>query len=133
MNLRRCRYCQSPFEPSFQPRQEVCSQPECQGRRALEYHRSKIAADPEYREACRDSARKWRQQHPDYSKQYRQCHPAAVEQNRLRQQVRDGKQRLRRLANNNSALDLKRSAAEIWLLAPGGADLANNNPAPAQV
>jgi hypothetical protein len=134
MHLRRCRYCQSEFQPSqFQPRQEVCSLSECQRRRRADYHRAKLAADPEYRDVCRDSARKWRQQHPDYWKQYRQSHPAETEQNRLRQQSRDRKQRLGRLANNTSALDLKHSAAEIWLLGPGVGDLANNNSAPAQV
>ena len=106
---------------------------ECQRRRRADYHRAKLVADPEYREVCHDSARKWREQHPDYWKQYRQNHPAETEQNRLQQQVRDRKQRLRRLANNNSALDLKRSAAEIWLLGPGASDLANNNSALAQV
>ena len=38
-----------------------------------------------------------------------------------------GKQRLRDLANDTSALDLKRSAAAVWLLNGEAADLANNN------
>jgi len=134
MHLRRCRYCQKEFQPSpFQPRQEVCSLAECQRRRRVDYHRAKLAADPEYQDVCRDSARKWRQQHPGYWSQYRQIHPAGTEQNRRRQQSRDRKQRLRHLANNTSALDLKRAAAEIWLLGPGASDLANNNSARAQV
>lgn len=134
MNLRRCRYCQCTFRPSkFQPRQEVCSQPDCQRQRRGDYHRSKVATDPEYRDVCRDSARKWREQHPDYWKQYRHSRPAAAEQNRSRQQIRDQRRRLCHLANNNSALDLKRTAAEVWLLAPGASDLANNNSAPGQV
>jgi hypothetical protein len=37
------------------------------------------------------------------------------------------------LANNHSALDLKRSAAGVWLLGPGAENLANNNLASAQV
>ncbi len=49
---------------------------------------------------------------------------------------RDRKERLLDLANNNSVLDLKHSAASIWLLNPSAgatANLANNNSVPAQV
>jgi hypothetical protein len=60
-------------------------------------------------------------------------HPAAVEQNRQQQQVRDQKRRLRNLANNNSAFDLKHCAAEVWLLGADLQNLANNNSVPAQV
>jgi hypothetical protein len=46
---RRCRYCERIFQPSkYQPAQSVCSEPGCQGRRRADYHRQKIAADPEY-------------------------------------------------------------------------------------
>ena len=70
---------------------------------------------------------------PDYWRRYREQHPAAVERNRQQQHVRDQKRRLRDLANNNSAFDLKHSAAEVWLLGAGLQNLANNNSAPAQV
>jgi hypothetical protein len=131
---RRCRYCDQNFQPSkYQPGQLVCSQPECQHRRRADYHRQKIAADSVYRQVCRDSPQKWRSRNPDYWRRYREQHPAAVERNRQQQQVRDQKRRLRDLANNNSAFDLKRSAAEIWLLGAGLRDLANNNSVPAQV
>lgn len=134
MGERRCRYCQQIFQPSkFQPRQAVCSGAECQRRRRTDYHREKIAADPEYREVCRDSRRKWRTSHPGYWKQYRENHPAAVERNRQQQRFRDHKRRLRNLANNTSALDLKHSAAQVWLVGPGAAHLANNNSAPGQI
>ena len=56
-----------------------------------------------------------------------------VERNRQQQRVRDQKRRLRNLANNNSAFDLKRSAAQVWLVGGGLEHLANNNSAPAQV
>jgi len=73
MGERRCLYCQQIFQPSkFQRRQAVCGQADCQRRRRADYHRAKIAADPEYREVCRDSPRKWRSRNPDYWKQYRQ-------------------------------------------------------------
>jgi hypothetical protein len=93
----------------------------------------KIAADPEYRQVCLDSPQKWRAWNPNYWRRYREQHPAADERNRQQQHVRDQKQRLRDLANNNSAFDLKHSAAEIWLLGAGLQNLANNNSVPAQV
>ena len=56
MTERRCRYCQKSFQLSkFQPRQVVCGELACQRKRRTEYHRQKIAADPEYRAVCRDS------------------------------------------------------------------------------
>jgi hypothetical protein len=134
MGERRCRYCQKSFEPSkFQPRQEVCSASDCQKRRRAGYRKQKISADPEYRQVCLDSSRKWRSRNPGYWKQYREEHPTAPEQNRQHQKVRDRRRRLRHLANNTSALDLKLCTAEVWLVGPGVAHLANNNSAPAHV
>jgi hypothetical protein len=134
MGQRRCRYCQKVFQPSkFQPRQAVCGGPDCQRRRRTDYHKAKIASDSEYRQGCIDSPRKWRARNPDYWKQYRQKHPAAVERNRQRQRIRDRKRRLCNLANNTSALDLKHSAAGVWLIGSGVEDLANNNSACAQI
>jgi CRISPR/Cas system-associated endonuclease/helicase Cas3 len=134
MRERRCRYCQQVFQPSkFQPRQTVCSGAECQRKRRTEYHKDKIDADPEYREVCRDSRQKWRARHPSYWKQYREKHPEAVERNRQQQKFRDRKRRFCNLANNSSALDLKHSTAQVWLVSPDAAHLANNNSAPAQI
>jgi hypothetical protein len=131
---RRCLYCQQVFQPSkFQPSQAVCGGTDCECRRRTEYHRKKLAADPEYRQVCRDSSRKWRSRNPDYWTQYRQQNPASAEQNRRQQQLRNRKRRLCNLANNTSALDLKHSAAQVWLVGPGVAHLANNNSAPAQI
>ena len=134
MDERRCRYCQKNFQPSkFQSRHTVCSEPNCQRRRRTDYHRQKIASDPEYREVCRDSPRKWRARNPDYWKRYRQEHPTATEKNRRQQRVRDRKRRLCHLANNTSALDLKHSAAEVWLVGPDAAALVKNNVAFSEV
>lgn len=131
---RRCRYCQKAFTPSkYQPRQSVCSDADCQRQRRTEYHRDNIAADPEYRDVCCDSARKWRARHPDYWKRRREQNPDVVERNREQQKVRDQKRRLRDLANNTSAFDLKHTAAAVWLFGPALADLASNNSAQAQV
>jgi hypothetical protein len=134
MVQRRCRYCEQVFQPSkFQPRQSVCGQPGCQQRRRADYHRQKIAADPEYRQVCQDSSRKWRIRNPEYWRRRRGNHPAVVQRNRQQQRVRDQKRRLRDLANNNSAFDLKRSAAQVWLVGLGLEHLANNNSAAAQI
>ena len=86
-----------------------------------------MKADEEYRQVCRDSSRKWRSQNPDYWRQYREKHPESVAQNREKQQARDRRQHLCDLANNTSALDLKHSAAAIWLLNGEAVQLANNN------
>jgi hypothetical protein len=124
---RCCPYCQRSFAPSrFRPRQRVCNDSDCQRRRHREYRRQKIASDPVYRQSCLDSPQKWRAEHPGYWKQYRSAHPEAVERNRRGQQLRDQKRRLVALANNTLALDLKHAAAEVWLIGPQAADLANN-------
>ena len=131
---RRCRYCEQTFQPSkYQPGQTVCSDPACQRRRRADYHRRKMADDPEYRQVCLDSPQKWRSRNPDYWRRYREQHPDSVARNRQLQQVRDRKRRLRDLANNNSVFDLKRCAVEVWLVGAGLSHLANNNPAPAQM
>ena len=123
-----CRYCQALFEPSkFRPDQRVCHQPECQRRRRTEYHRNKTAADPEYAQVVSDSRRKWRQAHPGYQKVWRQSHPEAQDRNRQLQHGRDAKRRIQVLVKNNSALDLKHAAAEVWLIGPAAGDLEKNN------
>src|SRR3982751_4045124 len=128
MGERRCRYCEKAFQPSkYQPQQSVCSETDCQKRRRTEYRQQKLKTDEEYLQVCRDSSRKWRSQNPEYWKRYREKHPDAVAQNREKQQGRDGKRRLLDLANNTSALDLKHSAAAVWLLNGEAVDLANNN------
>ena len=104
MDERRCLYCQQIFQPSkFQRRQSVCGEADCQRRRRAEYHRRKLAADPEYRDVCRDSPRKWRSRNSGYWKQYRQNNPGAAERNRSQQQFRDRRRRLRNLLRNTAA------------------------------
>ena len=75
----------------------------------------------------RDSQEKWRARHLDYPRQYRWTHPDFVQRNRQAQRRRDRQRRLQRLVKNNLALDLKRSAAEVWLLGPEAGPLAKNN------
>lgn len=133
---RRCPYCKSSFLPSvYRPQQSVCSRPECQRQRRGDYHRKKLATDAEYHLVALESQKQWREEHPDYQKQWRQQHPQEMESNRERQRQRDQKRRLRRrlLDKNNLALDLKRSASEVWLLGPQVYHLDKNNLASAQV
>ena len=134
MSDRRCPYCQQVFQPArYHSQQVVCSQPPCQRQRRRDYQRQKIASDPVYRQVALDSSQKWRRAHPGYWKQYRQHHPEQAERNRQGQQRRDQKRRFLSLANNNLAVDLKHSAAEVWLLGPTAGRLANNNLATCQV
>ena len=111
----------------------MCGRPECQRRRRSDYHRKKLATDPEYFQVVRDSQKQWWDEHPDYQKQHRQQNPQLVESNRQRQRLRDRKRRVELLVRNNLALDLKHSASEVWLLGPKVRNLDRNNLASAQV
>ena len=46
---------------------------------------------------------------------------------------RDARRRAQFLVKNNLALDLKRSAAEVWLVGPAARDLEKNNLASCQM
>ena len=131
---RCCRYCQEIFHPSiYRPQQSVCGNAVCQRRRRAEYHRRKIHTDSEYAQIVHDSQKKWREAHRQYAKQYRQQHPEAAAHNRQQQRRRDQRRRIQNLAKNNLALDLKHEASEVWLVGPGVKDLAKNNLASAKV
>lgn len=128
MAPRRCLYCQLSFEPSkFRPDQRVCNRGPCRLQRNADYHRAKIATDPDYAQVVRDSQKKWRDAHPDCQRDYRAAHPDCIEQNLLQQRQRDGRRRLGNLVKNNLALDLKHSCSEAWLVGPAAADLVKNN------
>lgn len=134
MTKRRCPHCHKSFYPArCHPAQTVCGDIVCQRERRSRYRRRKIAKDAKYREACRESARQWRKEHPEYWKQYREAHPGAVERNRQQQGHRKRKQHLKRLANNISALDLKPCPATVWVVGGQLQDLANNTSASAQI
>ena len=132
--IRRCLYCQSSFLPSRRrPQQKVCGRPDCQRRRRADSRRQKLATDPEYAQGVRESRKKWRDEHPNYQRERRKANPGLVERNRQLQHLRDQKRRLDRLDKNNLVLDLKRSAAEVWLIGPQVHRLDRNNLASAQV
>ena len=104
----------------------MCSGPECQARRRTDYRRRKRQNDPEYAQVVRDSRRKWREAHPDYQKNYWLTHPDASAHNRQQQRQRDQKRRIGLLVKNTLVLDLKHSAAEVWLVGPLAGDLVKN-------
>lgn len=122
-----CPYCQTTFQPSpRRPDQRVCSRPDCQNQRRNEYRRNKRRTDPVYAQVLSDSRRKWRQTHPDYQKTYRQSHPEAAARNREQQRQRDRKRRIRHLVKNTLVFDVKRSAADVWVLGPLADNLEKN-------
>jgi hypothetical protein len=86
-----------------------------------------------YAQVVQDSRKQWRSEHADYQKTYWQTHPEAAERNRQRQRRRDRYDRVTSLVKNNVALDLKHSAAEVWLVGQEAADLVKNNVAFSEV
>ena len=104
----------------------MCSRLECQARRHRDYRRRKRQTDAVYAEVVRDSRRKWREAHPDYQKKYWRDHPEAAARNRQQQRQRDQKRRVAVLVKNTLVVDLKRSAAEVWLVGPLARDLVKN-------
>jgi hypothetical protein len=131
---RCCPYCQRSFHPSaYRLQQRVCGQLECQRHRRADYHRGKIHADPVYAQVVLDSRKQWRTEHADYQKTYWRTHPEAAERNRQRQRLLDRQRRITSLVKNSAALDLKHSAAEVWLVGPDAADLVKNNVAFSEV
>jgi hypothetical protein len=92
----------------------------------VEYRRRKRLADPEYAQVIRDSRRKWREAHPDDQKNYWQTHPKTAARNRQQQRQRDQKRRVGLIVKNTLVLDLKHSAAEVWLVGPLAGDLVKN-------
>jgi hypothetical protein len=86
-----------------------------------------------YAQVVRDSRTQWRDEHADYQKTYWRTHPEAAERNRQRQRQLDRQRRVTLLVKNNLALDLKHSAAEVWLVGPEAAHLVKNNVAFSEV
>ena len=116
MISRICPFCEQSFAPSlYHPRQLVCSNEPCQRKRRAAYHREKIVRDPAYRDTCRNSQKKWREAHPDYVKSYRKIRlerRGAEPDPATEASFSDVVQAVK----NNSAIDLRRCAAEVWLI-----------------
>lgn len=128
MRKRACPYCNLKFRPSRYHRdQKVCSSVECQRHRRTEYHRQKVAADPAYREQCRDSRTKWREKNPGYMKHYRAQCRAKGHSGDKRTHVLNQLRRLTDLVKNNAVFDLQSLAASVWLVCPEGLLNEKNN------
>ena len=133
MSKKLCLYCKQKFQPSrYRPDQRICNSLDCQRRRRTEYHRKKLADDPLYKEQCRDSQRKWRENHPAYMRDYRaelrRRDPLSNKSN-LSRELR----RLLKLVKNNVALDLKSLDASVWLVCRKGVVSGKNTLASAKV
>ena len=139
MKKRVCPHCKQEFSPNrFHPEQVVCSFPPCQRQRRNEYHRRKIATDPDYRELCANSRTYWKEKNPEYPKQHR-AEPknvnAAADKNesalaevlRLLGHVKNTS------ARNTSALTVTRCFVEVLWVAAADASVATNNLAKAKV
>ncbi|SRR5579885_288136 len=133
MSKKLCPYCKQRFQPSrYRPDQRICSSLDCQLRRRTEYHRKKLAEDPLYKEQCRDSQRKWRENNPAYMRNYRaevKRRDTLSKKSNLSCELR----RLLKLAKNNVALDLKSFDASVWLVCRKGVVSVKNTLASAKV
>lgn len=80
-----CQICQGEFLPNkYKPKQQVCSNPECQHKRQLQNLKSWRLKNPDYfkylgqnpswRKQRYSQTKQWKQSHKDYFKQYQQKH-----------------------------------------------------------
>lgn len=98
----QCAHCRCRFLPDPRVKsQRFCSNKICQRARKTRWQRDKMTTDPDYRANQRDSQRSWQNQHPQYWHQYRQTRADYRERNRLLQQHRDHKRRIRPLAKRD--------------------------------
>jgi len=110
----------------------VCSRPECQRRRRADYHRRKLEADPEYVRSP-TTARRSGASSSDYLPHYPRA-TSGSSRTKPRTSATAGQSVASSgLKKNNLALDLKRSAAEVWMVGPRVAHLDKNNLASTQV
>lgn len=136
---RTCPYCGNEFKPSrSHPHQAVCSSEDCQRRRRADYHRKKLKKDPLYRALCRDSQDTWKERNPEYMKQYRASQRVAKpDRSAVRPAVRELERLLsilkNNLAKNTSALQVRRCASGVWLVAPRNITTDKNTLTPTNV
>ncbi|MGD0581225.1 MAG: hypothetical protein ABSC08_20200 [Bryobacteraceae bacterium] len=132
MKQKVCPYCAQEFIPSrFHQGQVVCSSSDCQRRRRADYHRRKLAEDPEYRAQCKDSKAKWKEDHPSYPERYRAMakkgdgarHPHSPSIDDLLRLLRHAKNTS---AKNNSAFCVTSRFVEVLCVSLSGARSAKN-------
>jgi hypothetical protein len=133
MKNKTCIYCKQAFSPCrYHPDQRVCGSAECQQRRRTDYHREKIATDFVYREQCRDSQKKWRENNPGYMKQYRARRSLGGRSDFAKSRLLTALHQLVDSVKNNVVLDLRAMDASIWLV-PDSVFQEKNNLALAKV
>ncbi len=87
-----CECCKKNFTPHpAVPNQRYCSFAACQRARKSQWHKQKLADDPDYRENQAAAHREWRAKNRGYWKGYRAKNPASTELNRVCQRVRNQK------------------------------------------
>jgi hypothetical protein len=111
MGQRECPFCHDLFAASrFHPNQVICSKPDCQKRRRVEYHRKRLQDDIAYRAQCADSQGKWRDAHPNYMRKYRRNAPHHTDEHA------QSKIDLGKLVKNTMALSAENYSAKVWFL-----------------
>jgi len=127
MKNKTCTYCKQEFLPCrYHPDQRICGSAECQQRRRTDYHREKIATDFVYREQCRDSQKKWRENNSGYMKQYRARRSLGGRRHSAKYRLLTALHQLVDSVKNNAVLDLRAMDASIWLVSDSVFQEKNN-------
>jgi hypothetical protein len=117
MENKTCTYCKQAFRPcQYHPDQKVCGSAKCQQRRRTDYHREKIAKDFVYREQCRDSQKKWRENNPGYMKQYRATRRLGGRRQFAKSRLLTALHQLVDSVKNNVVVDLRAMDVSLWLV-----------------
>jgi hypothetical protein len=92
MQIKHCTACGKSFPARTQtPRQNYCSQPDCQRARRSQWQKEKRKNDPDYAENQARAQQAWSSRNSDYWKNYRTAHPDYVEQNQKMQHARNAR------------------------------------------
>jgi hypothetical protein len=119
----RCGHCRRLFLPNPRVKtQRFCAARPCQRARKAQWQRAKMATDPDYQANQRDGQSAWQKNHPDYWRQYRSRRADYCERNRLLQQHRDHKRRLKPLAKMDASAPVSFVKPGIYHLIPAVGD-----------
>lgn len=95
MRRKRCRCCRELYlpEPRSYRQQKTCRKMSCRRWRRQRAWRGWSMRHPIYWESRKIKQKKWRREHADYWASWRRRHPEYLRRNRLRQRVRNAKNR----------------------------------------
>jgi hypothetical protein len=131
---RSCPFCSNSFKPSrYHPNQRICTSDDCQRRRRRDYHKTKLANDPVYKEQCRDSQKNWRSKNHLYMKHYRAKPAAAHKRCTVKSSLLAELSRLRSLVKKAMATEVRRCDADVWLVSRAGSESVKNILASTQI